>query len=80
MGEIPRVLFEFLLTVDEPAKEHEFVIRTARALLLNDVRDQADLIGFDVADCAKGLWSFENVLFMHLCSAMWFQVQFPAEE
>ena len=79
MAEIPRAFYDFLLTVDEPAQEREFVIKVAKAFMLNDLSHHADMVGFDVADCVKGPWSFGSP---HVCTcapASLFQVQYQAE-
>ena len=54
MAEIPRAFYGFLVLVDSPPKEQDFLLKVAKAFMLNDLSDHADLVGFDVADCTKG--------------------------
>ncbi len=52
--EIPQAFYGFIVLVDSPPKEQEFLCKAAKAFMLNDLSDHADLVGFDVADCTKG--------------------------
>jgi hypothetical protein len=54
---IARAFYDFLLSVDEPSKDREFLGKAANAFVQNDLDHHADLVGFDVADCAKGPWT-----------------------
>ena len=51
--EIPRAPFDFLAAVDRPTKDHDCLMKAGKAFVLNDTCHQADLVGFDIADCAK---------------------------
>ena len=78
MAEIPRAFYGFLVLVDSPPKEQEFLLKVAKAFMLNDLSDHADLVGFDVADCTKGRSSL-GLPSRLLCASLVAQVQYQVE-
>jgi len=78
MAEIPRAFYGFLVLVDSPPKEQEFLLKVAKAFMLNDLSDHADLVGFDVADCTKGRPSL-GLPCRLLCASLVAQVQYQVE-
>ena len=78
MAEIPRAFYGFLVLVDSPPKEQDFLLKVAKAFMLNDLSDHADLVGFDVADCTKGRPSL-GLPCRLLCASLVAQVQYQVE-
>ena len=77
--EIPRQFYDFLVSVDQPPKEESFILKAAKAFMMNDVCHHADLIGFDTADCAKGLERACTCPGIR-CTRLMFQVPYPVVE